>query len=88
MQAPKIARDTSPFFWTYIDRPESGNAFLTWQPLQQMGVNFASDGLIWPPQEQYIPQEVGNGVVCCLANSLTVSYWLILPFIDPRDVFS
>lgn len=63
MQAPKIARDTSPFFWTYIDRPESGNAFLTWQPLQQMGVNFASDGLIWPPQEQYIPQEVGNGVI-------------------------
>ncbi|KAI1416814.1 DUF1750-domain-containing protein [Hypoxylon sp. FL1857] len=63
MQAPKIARDTAPFFWTYLDRPENGNIFLTWQPLQQMGVNFASDGYIWPPQEQYLQQEVGNGVI-------------------------
>lgn len=63
MQAPKIARDTAPFFWTYLDRPENGNIFLTWQPLQQMGLNFASDGYIWPPQEQYLQQEVGNGVV-------------------------
>ncbi|KAI1379437.1 DUF1750-domain-containing protein [Hypoxylon crocopeplum] len=63
MQAPKIARDTAPFFWTYLDRPENGNIFLTWQPLQQMSVNFASDGYIWPPQEQYLQQEVGNGVI-------------------------
>ncbi|KAI1386578.1 DUF1750-domain-containing protein [Hypoxylon trugodes] len=63
MQAPKIARDTAPFFWTYLERPENGNIFLTWQPLQQMGVNFASDGYVWPPQEQYLQQEVGNGVV-------------------------
>ncbi|KAI1457994.1 DUF1750-domain-containing protein [Annulohypoxylon moriforme] len=63
MQAPKIARDTAPFFWTYLDRPENGNIFLTWQPSQQMGVNFASDGFIWPPQEQYMQQEVGNGVI-------------------------
>ncbi|KAI1770700.1 DUF1750-domain-containing protein [Hypoxylon cercidicola] len=63
MQAPKIARDTAPFFWTYLDRPENGNIFLTWQPLQQMGLNFASDGYIWPPQEQYLQQEVGNGVI-------------------------
>ncbi|KAI1642904.1 DUF1750-domain-containing protein [Daldinia loculata] len=63
MQAPKIARDTAPFFWTYLDRPENGNVFLTWQPLQQMGVNFASDGFIWPPQEQYLQQDVGNGVI-------------------------
>ncbi|KAI0387923.1 DUF1750-domain-containing protein [Hypomontagnella monticulosa] len=63
MHAPKIARDTAPFFWTYLDRPENGNIFLTWQPLQQMGVNFASDGYIWPPQEQYLQQEVGNGVI-------------------------
>ncbi|KAI0161117.1 DUF1750-domain-containing protein [Hypoxylon sp. FL1284] len=63
MQAPKIARDTAPFFWTYLDRPENGNIFLTWQPLQQMGLNFASDGYIWPHQEQYLQQEVGNGVI-------------------------
>ncbi|KAI1092732.1 DUF1750-domain-containing protein [Rostrohypoxylon terebratum] len=63
MQAPKIARDTAPFFWTYLDRPENGNIFLTWQPSQQMGTTFASDGFIWPPQEQYMQQEVGNGVI-------------------------
>ncbi|KAI2624401.1 DUF1750-domain-containing protein [Hypoxylon sp. NC1633] len=63
MQAPKIARDAAPFFWTYLDRPENGNIFLMWQPLQQMGLNFASDGFIWPPQEQYLQQEVGNGVI-------------------------
>ncbi|KAL7627803.1 hypothetical protein AAE478_001998 [Parahypoxylon ruwenzoriense] len=63
MQAPKIARDAAPFFWAYLDRPGDGNIFLTWQPLQQMGTGFASDGYIWPPQEQYMQQEVGNGVI-------------------------
>lgn len=64
MQAPKIARDTAPFYWTYLDKPENGQIFLTWQPLQLMGTMFASDGFIWPPQEAYFTQEVGNGVVC------------------------
>ncbi|KAI1145784.1 hypothetical protein F4825DRAFT_442787 [Nemania diffusa] len=63
MQAPKIARDISPFFWTYIDKPENGQIFLTWQPLQLMGTQFASDGFIWPPHEAYFTQEVGNGVI-------------------------
>ncbi|KAI0537979.1 hypothetical protein GGR58DRAFT_321011 [Xylaria digitata] len=63
MQAPKIARDTAPFFWTYIDKPENGQIFLTWQPLQLMGTLFASDGFIWPPQEAYYTHEVGNGVI-------------------------
>jgi hypothetical protein len=63
MQAPKIARDTAPFYWTYLDRPENGQIYLTWQPLQLMGTHFASDGFIWPPKEQYFTQEVGNGVV-------------------------
>ncbi|KAI2471031.1 DUF1750-domain-containing protein [Annulohypoxylon bovei var. microspora] len=62
MQAPKIARDTAPFFWTYLERPENGNIFLTWQPTHLMSCNFASDGFIWPPQEQTMRQEVGNGV--------------------------
>ncbi|KAI5868316.1 DUF1750-domain-containing protein [Durotheca rogersii] len=63
MQAPKIARDSAPFYWTYIERPGDGAIYLTWQPLQQMGTSFASDGYIWPPQEQYLQQEVGNGVI-------------------------
>ncbi|KAI1347568.1 hypothetical protein F5Y01DRAFT_294857 [Xylaria sp. FL0043] len=63
MEAPKIARDTAPFFWTYIDKPSNGQIFLTWQPLQLMGTHFASDGIIWPPQEGYYTHEVGNGVI-------------------------
>ncbi|KAH9891400.1 DUF1750-domain-containing protein [Xylariomycetidae sp. FL2044] len=63
MAAPKIARDTAPFYWSYIERPENGTIFLTWQPLQQMNTMFASDGYMWPPQEQYFQHEVGNGVI-------------------------
>ncbi|KAI0106213.1 hypothetical protein GGR51DRAFT_560017 [Nemania sp. FL0031] len=63
MQAPKIARDTAPFFWSYIDKPENGQVYLAWQPLQLMGTQFASDGFIWPPQEAYFTQEVGNGLI-------------------------
>ncbi|KAI0195987.1 hypothetical protein EV127DRAFT_450638 [Xylaria flabelliformis] len=63
MQAPKIARDSAAFYWTYIDKPENGQIFLTWQPLQLMGTHFASDGFIWPPHEAYFTQEVGNGVI-------------------------
>ncbi|KAK7988030.1 hypothetical protein PG989_008345 [Apiospora arundinis] len=63
MNAPQIARDKAPFFWTYLDRPENGYITLTWQPLQLMSTNFSSDGYVWPPQEQYFTQEVGNGVI-------------------------
>ncbi|KAJ3564897.1 hypothetical protein NPX13_g7689 [Xylaria arbuscula] len=63
IQAPKIARDTAPFCWTYLDKPENGQILLTWQPLQQMGTHFASDGFIWPTQEAYFTSEVGNGVI-------------------------
>ncbi|RYP72203.1 hypothetical protein DL771_004333 [Monosporascus sp. 5C6A] len=63
MQAPKISRDAASFFWTYLDRPQNGTIFLTWQPLQFLGTNFASDGYIWPPHETYYQQEVANGVI-------------------------
>ncbi|KAH8675900.1 hypothetical protein BX600DRAFT_508097 [Xylariales sp. PMI_506] len=63
MGAPQIARDKAPFFWTYLDRPENGTIVLTWQPLQLMNTNFASDGYIWPPAEQYFTQDMGNGII-------------------------
>ncbi|KAI0125790.1 hypothetical protein BJ170DRAFT_447939 [Xylariales sp. AK1849] len=63
MNAPQIARDKAPFFWTYLDRPENGNVMLTWQPLHLMATNFASDGYIWPPAEQYFTQDIGNGII-------------------------
>ncbi|KAK6199725.1 phosphogluconate dehydrogenase (decarboxylating) gnd1 [Pestalotiopsis sp. IQ-011] len=63
MNAPSIARDKAPFFWTYLDKPENGTTVLTWQPLQLLGTNFASDGYIWPPSEQYFTQDMGNGII-------------------------
>ncbi|KAI1268943.1 hypothetical protein F5Y18DRAFT_172306 [Xylariaceae sp. FL1019] len=63
MQAPKIARDTAPFYWTYLDKPPPGTIYLTWQPLQLMGIGFSTDGFIWPQTEQYVQQEVGNGII-------------------------
>ncbi|KAI1334003.1 DUF1750-domain-containing protein [Xylariaceae sp. FL0016] len=62
MQAPKIARDTAPFYWTYLDRPENGSIYLTWQPLSQRHTEFSSDGYIWAPPEKYFHSDVGNGV--------------------------
>ncbi|KUI66745.1 SWI/SNF and RSC complexes subunit ssr4 [Cytospora mali] len=63
MNAPKIARDTAPFFWTYLDAPADGTIMLTWQPLQRMDTNFATDGYIWAAPETYFQQDMGNGLM-------------------------
>lgn len=61
--APKIARDVAPFYWTYLDAPADGTIFLTWQPLSRRGVEFASDGYIWPQNEVTFRHDLGNGLV-------------------------
>lgn len=63
LAAPKIARDTAPFFWTYLDCPQDGTIFLTWQPAQRRGLEFSSDGYVWAGSEVYYRQEAGNGLV-------------------------
>ncbi|KAH8910754.1 DUF1750-domain-containing protein [Coniochaeta sp. PMI_546] len=60
--APKIARDVAPFYWTYLDAPADGTIFLTWQPLSRRGVEFASDGYIWPQNEVTFRHDLGNGL--------------------------
>ncbi|ROT37412.1 DUF1750-domain-containing protein [Sodiomyces alkalinus F11] len=62
LAAPQIAKDKAPFFWTYLDRPSEGHILLTWQPLKRLGTHFASDGIIWAP-EQYFRSDVGNGLM-------------------------
>ncbi|KAK3984131.1 SWI/SNF and RSC complexes subunit ssr4 [Cladorrhinum sp. PSN332] len=62
MQAPKIARDTAPFFWTYLETPIDGTVHLTWQPTGRRNVEFASDGYVWASPEVVMSQPVGNGV--------------------------
>lgn len=61
--AHKIARDTAPFYWTYLDAPQDGTIYLTWQPTSKRGVDFASDGYIWNGPELYFRSEAGNGLV-------------------------
>ncbi|KAG0650886.1 swi snf and rsc complexes subunit ssr4 [Hyphodiscus hymeniophilus] len=41
--APKITRDQSPFYWTYLDRPVDGTIYLIWQT-PALGNEFPSDG--------------------------------------------
>jgi hypothetical protein len=61
--APKIARDTAPFYWSYLDRPADGTILLTWQPLDSLGIIFATDGYMWPPNETAFQLEVDGGYV-------------------------
>ena len=63
MEAPKIARNTAPFFWTYLDLPSPGSIYLTWQPLSMLGTDFASDGYVWAGPEIQFNMELGNGIV-------------------------
>ncbi|CAN8098746.1 unnamed protein product [Discula destructiva] len=63
VSAPKVARDTAPFFWTYLDCPRDGQVMLTWQPLQRLGTNFASDGYIWPGPDEFQRLDLKNGLV-------------------------
>ncbi|PHH50915.1 hypothetical protein CFIMG_004616RA [Ceratocystis fimbriata CBS 114723] len=62
LDAPRIAKTQSPFFWTYLDRPADGTLLLAWQPTARVGPQFATDGLIWGPPENYFKQDVGNGL--------------------------
>ncbi|KAM5466618.1 hypothetical protein MauCBS54593_005875 [Microsporum audouinii] len=56
--APKIVRELQPMHWTYIDGPPDGTVMLTWQPLNHLGTNFASDGYVWADVEQAYTAEV------------------------------
>ncbi|KAK4155515.1 hypothetical protein C8A00DRAFT_13478 [Chaetomidium leptoderma] len=62
-QAPKIARDTAPFYWTYLECPADGSIFLTWQPTARRGHEFASDGYVWAGPEVSFQHSAGNGLV-------------------------
>lgn len=63
MQAPLIARDKSPFCWQFLDKPADGTVLMTWQPLQRLATNFATDGYVWAPPEALYKHDLGNGLV-------------------------
>ncbi|KAK0729315.1 hypothetical protein B0T21DRAFT_350224 [Apiosordaria backusii] len=63
LQAPSIARDKAPFYWTYLDCPADSTIFLMWQPTARRGNEFSSDGYYWASPEVMLTQPVGNGLV-------------------------
>ncbi|KAA8644400.1 hypothetical protein EYZ11_002776 [Aspergillus tanneri] len=52
LSAQKIVREAQPMHWTFLDGPQDGTVMLTWQPLNHLGTNFASDGYVWADVEQ------------------------------------
>ncbi|KAJ9315113.1 hypothetical protein DTO271D3_4566 [Paecilomyces variotii] len=67
LSAPKIVRELQPMHWTFLDGPPDGTIMLTWQPLNHLGTNFASDGYVWADAEQAFTFE---------AKGYTVEMWL------------
>lgn len=58
VSAPKVVRELQPMHWMFIDGPPDGTVMLVWQPLNQLGTMFASDGYIWADAEQVYTTEV------------------------------
>ncbi|KAA6413438.1 MAG: hypothetical protein FRX48_03184 [Lasallia pustulata] len=52
LEAPRITRDIAAMNWVFLDAPTDGSLMLVWQPLNQVGIHFASDGYIWADAEQ------------------------------------
>lgn len=68
MGAPKIVRDQSPFYWTYLDRPADGTILLLWQS-PTLGADFPSDGYIWAPAETAFQVDTVGGYVSLNVHS-------------------
>ncbi|KAE8148057.1 hypothetical protein BDV25DRAFT_159052 [Aspergillus avenaceus] len=63
LSAPKVVREAQPMHWTFLDGPQDGSVMLTWQPLNHLGTNFASDGYVWADVEQAFTFEARGYVV-------------------------
>lgn len=61
-EAPKIVHDSQPMVWQFLEAPPDGTVLLTWQPLEHLGTNFASDGYVWADVEHAFSSEQ-NGYV-------------------------
>lgn len=58
LEAPKIVRELQPMQWQFLETPQDGTLVLTWQPLDYISTNFASDGYIWADVEVSFKSEV------------------------------
>lgn len=69
LQAPKITRELAAMNWMFLNAPADGSVMLVWQPLNQLGTQFASDGYVWADVEQAFSSEA-KGYVCGLFRLL------------------
>lgn len=64
--------------WQFLDSPQDGTLVLTWQPLEYLNTNFASDGYIWADVEVSFKSEVRGYVrhypFAIVDNLLTYDY--------------
>jgi len=69
LNAPRIIRELTSVAWTYLNQPADGTLLLTWQPVNQLGQSFASDGYLWASVENAFTQEIRGYVsnARCLA---------------------
>lgn len=67
LQAPKITRELAAMSWMFLNAPADGSVMLVWQPLNQLGTQFASDGYVWADVEQAFSSEA-KGYVCDLSS--------------------
>ncbi|KAK2740309.1 hypothetical protein FQN57_006189 [Myotisia sp. PD_48] len=58
LSATKVVRDLQPMHWMMLDGPPDNTVVLTWQPLNHLGTNFASDGYVWADVEQAYKVEI------------------------------
>jgi hypothetical protein len=58
LEAPKVMREMSTVQWQFLDAPPDGSIFLTWQPMDYLQNNFASDGYVWADVEQPFNSDV------------------------------
>ncbi|KAK7552651.1 hypothetical protein IWX49DRAFT_122334 [Phyllosticta citricarpa] len=53
LNGPRIVKDGAPVSWQYFQAPPGdGTVFLEWQPTNQRGSMYASDGYMWADPEQ------------------------------------
>ncbi|EKG21244.1 hypothetical protein MPH_01436 [Macrophomina phaseolina MS6] len=62
LNAPKIVKDVAPMTWQYFQNPPNdGTVFLEWQPVNQRGNAYASDGYVWADPESSYSYESQRG---------------------------
>lgn len=71
--ASRIIRELTAVAWTYLNQPADGTVYLTWQPLNQLGTQFATDGYLWAGAESTFTHELRGYVGVLLTFLLKIN---------------